>query len=69
MPVLAGTLPGASVEVGLVDMGIQASVRRFAAEVMAAHAVVDVVIHNAAAFDVSQKERVVTEEGVDGLGR
>jgi len=62
---IESTLPDASVEVGLVDMGIQASVRRFAAEVMAAHAVVDVIIHNAAAFDVSQKERVVTEEGIE----
>ncbi|MCB8966792.1 MAG: SDR family NAD(P)-dependent oxidoreductase [Ardenticatenaceae bacterium] len=55
----------AAVELMIVDMSLQASIRRFAEELLRAHPVVDVLIHNAAMFDIRQKERMVTAEGVE----
>lgn len=54
-----------SVELMLVDMSLQASIRAFAQAFLAKHDVVDVLIHNAAAFDIRQKQIAFTEEGVE----
>lgn len=54
-----------AVDLMLLDMSLQSSIRAFAAEFLARHEVLDVLIHNAAMFDIRQKERILTEEGVE----
>lgn len=54
-----------SVQLMVVDMSLQASIRAFAAAFLAKYEVLDVLIHNAAAFDIRQKERKLTSEGVE----
>ncbi len=53
------------VEMMVVDMSLQASIKAFAAVFLAKYEVLDVLIHNAAAFDIRQKERILTSEGVE----
>ncbi len=53
------------VELMVVDMSLQSSIRAFAAAFLAKHEVLDVLIHNAAMFDIRQKERVLTEDGIE----
>ena len=53
------------VELMVVDMSMKASIRAFAATFLAKHKVLDVLIHNAAMFDIRQKERLLTEEGIE----
>lgn len=54
-----------TVELMVVDMSLQASIKAFAAQFLAKYEVLDVLIHNAAAFDIRQKERKLTSEGVE----
>ncbi len=56
-----------SVELMVVDMSSQASIRAFAQAYLARYKVVDVLIHNAAAFDTRQKEIEFTQEGVEKI--
>jgi len=53
------------VELFRVDMASQASVRQFAAEFSSRHKRLDVLIHNAANFDHSQRKPVLTEDGIE----
>lgn len=53
------------VELLRVDMASQASVRQFAAEFSSRHKRLDVLIHNAANFDHSQRKPVLTEDGLE----
>ncbi len=46
-----------------VDMSRMESISRFAQEVLRRFEAVDVLIHNAAVFDITQKKAVFTEEG------
>jgi NAD(P)-dependent dehydrogenase (short-subunit alcohol dehydrogenase family) len=57
--------PDASVELRLLDMASQASIREMAAAFLADHDTLDVLIHNAAIFDLTQKERVLTGDGIE----
>ncbi len=54
-----------SVELMIVDMSLQASIRAFAQEFLTKYESLDVLLHNAAAFDIRQKERKLTSEGVE----
>ncbi len=54
-----------AVELMIVDMSSQFSIRAFAETYSAKYAVLDVLIHNAAAFDIRQKEIIFTEEGME----
>ena len=54
-----------SVELMLVDMGIQKSVRDFAEKVKDKYNKIDVLIHNAAIFNVTQKVQEKTLEGIE----
>lgn len=54
-----------SVELMIVDMSSQASIRSFAEAFLAKYEVLDVLLHNAAAFDIRQKERKLTDEGIE----
>lgn len=56
-----------SVELMLVDMSSQASIRAFAEAYLAKYDVLDVLIHNAAKFDVAQKKPVKTEDGIESI--
>ncbi len=55
------------VELMLVDLSSQASIRQFAAEFQARHSHLDVLIHNAANFDQSLKTPVLTADGVETI--
>jgi len=58
---------GGQVELILVDMSSQASVRKAVNEFLSSHARLDVLIHNAANFDHRQKKPVITEDGVENV--
>lgn len=55
------------VELMLVDMASQASIRQFAEEFKKTHQRLDVLIHNAANFDHRLKKPVLTEDGVETI--
>ncbi|MDC7248197.1 MAG: SDR family NAD(P)-dependent oxidoreductase [Sphaerochaetaceae bacterium] len=59
--------PQRSVELMIVDMSLMSSVRKFADSVTREHGVIDVLIHNAADFDISRKKPVYTEEGIESI--
>ncbi len=59
--------PSFSVELMLVDMGIQKSVMDFANKVKEKYNKVDVLIHNAAIFNITQKVQEKTIEGIETL--
>ena len=54
-----------NVELILVDLSSQASIRNFCEEFQTRHAQLDVLIHNAANFDHSQQKPVLTADGVE----
>jgi NAD(P)-dependent dehydrogenase (short-subunit alcohol dehydrogenase family) len=56
-----------TVELMIVDMSSQGSIRAFAEEYRAKYEVLDVLIHNAAAFDIRAKARQVTEDGIENI--
>ena len=55
------------IELMLVDMASQRSIRQFAAAFLEAHPRLDVLIHNAANFDLSLKTPVLTEDGIETI--
>ncbi|MCL4268846.1 MAG: SDR family oxidoreductase [Anaerolineales bacterium] len=58
---------GGSVELILVDMASQKSVRNAVKEFLSSHTRLDVLIHNAANFDHRQKKPVMTEDGLENV--
>ncbi len=58
---------GGSVELLLVDLSLQASIRRAAERFAADHPRLDVLINNAADFDITRKAPRFTEEGVESV--
>lgn len=54
-----------SAELMLVDMSCKTSIRLFAQEVIRKFPRIDVLIHNAAIFDTTQKEAQYTQEGLE----
>lgn len=55
------------VDLMLVDLASQASVRQFAAEFKRRYPRLDVLIHNAANFDHSLKQATLTDDGVETI--
>ncbi len=55
------------VELMLVDLSVQASIYQFAGEFLRRHARLDVLIHNAANFDLSLKRPVLNVDGVETI--
>jgi NAD(P)-dependent dehydrogenase (short-subunit alcohol dehydrogenase family) len=55
----------AAVELLTVDLSLQSSIRQCAQAFHARHAVLDVLIHNAADFDIARTRRELTAEGVE----
>lgn len=54
-----------SVELMIVDMSLKSSVHLFAQEVINKFSKIDILIHNAAIFNLTQKEARFTSEGVE----
>lgn len=59
--------PGRSLELQLLDMSSQSSIRRFAQQITETYPTIDVLIHNAAAFDISQKHPEYTLDGIESV--
>ena len=55
------------IDLMLVDMSVQASIRRFAEEFKAKYKRLDILIHNAANFDTRMKRPQMTEDGVETI--
>lgn len=55
------------VELMQLDLSSQASIRQFAAEFLAKHPRLDVLIHNAANFDHTLKQATLTADGVETI--
>ena len=55
------------VELMVVDIASQASIRQFVADFQAKHPRLDVLIHNAANFDHRMKTPVLTEDGIETI--
>ncbi len=53
------------VDLILVDMSSTAAIRQFAEEFTSRYDRLDVLIHNAAYFDITKKKRIQTEEGIE----
>ncbi len=60
-------LPAASLELMIVDLRLRESVIRFAEKYSSEYDHLDVLIHNAAVFNVTQKTRELTAEGVETI--
>jgi NAD(P)-dependent dehydrogenase (short-subunit alcohol dehydrogenase family) len=56
-----------AVELLLVDLSLKSSIRQAAKEYLASSDTLDVLVHNAASFDVSQKQATSTAEGVEEI--
>jgi NAD(P)-dependent dehydrogenase (short-subunit alcohol dehydrogenase family) len=56
-----------SVELMIVDMSLQSSIRNMVKAFLEKYDYLDVLIHNAAAFDISQKKPIFTEEGIESI--
>jgi len=56
-----------SVELILLDLSLKSSTKNFAHKINSMYNVVDVLIHNAAVFDISQKEAITTSEGYESV--
>ena len=59
--------PSRSVELMIVDMSSLESIREFVKQVKTKYRVVDLLIHNAASFDISQKEPKKSVDGLESL--
>lgn len=55
------------VELMQLDLASQASIRQFAADFLASHPRLDVLIHNAANFDLTLKQPVLTRDDVETI--
>ncbi len=55
------------VEFMQLDLSSQASIRNFAENFLSKHSKLDVLIHNAANFDLTQKQVVITSDGVETI--
>lgn len=57
--------PKDAVVLKIVDLSLQNSIKQFAKEVQAEYKKIDLLIHNAAIFDITQKEAIYTDEGIE----
>ncbi|QUI24369.1 SDR family NAD(P)-dependent oxidoreductase [Vallitalea pronyensis] len=56
-----------SAELMLVDMSLQSSIRKMVTGFLAKYDTLDVLISNAALFDITQKKAVMTKEGIEKI--
>lgn len=57
----------ASLELMIVDMSLQSSIRGLSKKCCHKYGKLDVFIHNAAIFDITQKDVVYTSEGIEAV--
>lgn len=62
---ISKSISGGSAELKLVDMSSLASIRNFAQDVNTRFPKVDVLIHNAADFDITRKQAQFSQEGIE----
>lgn len=55
------------VELKIVDMSLQESIQKLSIDLHKEYKRIDIIIHNAAIFDVSQKEASITKEGIESV--
>ncbi len=60
-------LPDSSLDLCLVDMGEQSSIRKFSENLYVKYNRIDLIIHNAAVFNITQKEPILTKEGIENV--
>lgn len=58
---------GGNVEMMIVDLSLQASIKEFARNLRQKYDTLDVLIHNAAIFDITQKQPQNTSEGIESI--
>lgn len=56
-----------SIELKIVDMSLQESVRNLSVELHREYERIDVIIHNAAIFNIRQKDLILTKEGIESV--
>ncbi len=56
-----------TVELLLVDMAVQSSIQKLSAAFLSKYNHLDVLIHNAAIFDITQKKAIATGEGIESV--
>jgi len=56
-----------AVELMIADMSLQSSIRNLAADFFKKYNCLDVLIHNAALFDISERKPIMTEEGIESI--
>lgn len=56
-----------SVDLMIVDMSLQSSIQAFSTAFLTKYETLNVLIHNAAAFDVTNKKPIFTSEGVESI--
>lgn len=56
-----------AIELMIVDVSLQSSIKQFVDAFRSKYKSLDVLIHNAAAFDVIQKEKMITGEGIERI--
>ncbi len=57
----------AAVTLEVADLSSQSSIRACCGRIAERYEILDALIHNAAAFDLSRKERVLTDEGMESI--
>jgi NAD(P)-dependent dehydrogenase (short-subunit alcohol dehydrogenase family) len=56
-----------SVELMILDMSLQSSIQKFAQAFLKKYDRLDVLIHNAASFDISVKNPIITQDGIESI--
>lgn len=56
-----------SVELKIIDMSIKESIKNLSADLHNDYKQIDVIIHNAAIFNLIQKEPIITKEGIESV--
>lgn len=56
-----------SVQLILVDMSLKSSIQNFANDIRKKYKVIDILVHNAAVFDIAQKKAKITKEGFESV--
>jgi len=61
------TSGSSTVDLMIVDMSLQSSIQDFSDAFLAKYDCLDVLIHNAAIFDITQKKPIYTDEGIESV--
>ncbi len=62
---IQASISNGSAELKILDMASQASIRSFADDINRSYSKVDVLIHNAADFDIARKQAQISPDGIE----